>query len=181
MGEKHAVVFGSSAPVEGNADYEEAYNVGRLLGEMGFAVVNGGYLGVMEATARGAKKANARTIGITSKDLDYTEPNRWLDKVICSENIFERIRNYARLADAYIILKGSTGTLHEFMAIWDLMSLNQIKKAPIICLGSFWKDVVDKTAAVPKCESAGAEHSGIVRIAETAEELRELLKQVLQP
>lgn len=49
MGEKKAVVFGSSAPKEGDSAYQEAYEVGKILGDMGFDVVNGGFVGTMEA------------------------------------------------------------------------------------------------------------------------------------
>jgi len=49
-----AVVFGASAPVEGDSEFEEAEHVGRVLAEYGFKLINGGYYGTMEATAKGA-------------------------------------------------------------------------------------------------------------------------------
>ncbi len=95
--------------------------------------------------------------------------------------MFERIKEYTKLADVYIILKGSTGTLHEFVAVWDLMSLDHIKRVPIICLGNHWKDIVEKLVNVPKCDKADVEHTNIVKTAETIEELKEFLKPIQQP
>ena len=62
---KTVTVFGSSLPVEGSTTYLEAQRLGRLLAEAGFAVCNGGYGGLMEASARGAREAGGHTVGIT--------------------------------------------------------------------------------------------------------------------
>ena len=51
---KIVTVFGSSLPGEGSTAYVEAQRLGRLLAEAGFAVCNGGYAGLMEASARKA-------------------------------------------------------------------------------------------------------------------------------
>ncbi|MEM9778089.1 MAG: TIGR00730 family Rossman fold protein, partial [Chloroflexota bacterium] len=52
-------VFGSASPKPGSADYVLAETVGRLLGEAGFAVQTGGYMGTMEGASKGAHDANA--------------------------------------------------------------------------------------------------------------------------
>ncbi|MBZ5546303.1 MAG: hypothetical protein LAO07_22005, partial [Acidobacteriia bacterium] len=54
---KIVTVFGSSHPAEGSAAYEDARRLGRLLVEGGLAVCSGGYGGLMEASARGAREA----------------------------------------------------------------------------------------------------------------------------
>lgn len=176
---KKAVIFGSSAPVEGDEDYQEAYEIGKLLGEMGFAVVNGGYMGIMEASSKGAKDAKAKTIGITSKVLTYATPNKWLDEEVTSEDLFDRIKKNIAIGDVFIVLKGSTGTMHEFMALWDLMSLKMVEKRPIICYGNHWKEIVEKIAGVPKYRAVDAHGpSSLVKFAETKEELKEILKEI---
>ena len=55
-------VFGSSRPRELDPEYVEALNIGRALAKAGFIVCNGGYGGIMEASARGAKEAGARVL-----------------------------------------------------------------------------------------------------------------------
>ncbi len=61
--EKIITVFGSSRPREGEADYEEARALGRVLAQHGFAVCSGGYGGVMAGVSRGAEEAGGKTFG----------------------------------------------------------------------------------------------------------------------
>jgi hypothetical protein len=62
---KTVAIFGSSLPDERSVAYREAVRLGRLLAEAGYAVCNGGYTGLMEASARGAREAGGHTIGVT--------------------------------------------------------------------------------------------------------------------
>jgi hypothetical protein len=52
-----AVVFGSARTTQDDPWYATAREVGRLLGEAGFAVITGGGPGIMEAANRGAVEA----------------------------------------------------------------------------------------------------------------------------
>ena len=63
-------VFGSNAPKEGEADYEQARALGRELAQSGYVVATGGYFGTMEATSRGAKEAGGHVIGVTAAVFD---------------------------------------------------------------------------------------------------------------
>ena len=77
--EKIITVFGSSRPVEGEPDYEEARNLGRVLAQSGFAVCSGGYGGVMAGVSRGAKEAGGKTYGVTAEFFAAAKVNRWID------------------------------------------------------------------------------------------------------
>ena len=72
-------VFGGSRPQPGSAEYAEAYVVGKLLARAGFVVMNGGYAGTMEASARGAKENGGRAIGVLSNEFARLAPNAYLD------------------------------------------------------------------------------------------------------
>jgi uncharacterized protein (TIGR00730 family) len=173
---KKAVIFGSSAPVEGDEDYKEAYEIGRALAENGFAVVNGGYMGIMEATAKGAKSANGKTIGITTDALNYVEPNPFLDEEIRTKNLAERITKGIEIGDVFIILKGSTGTMQELMEVWNLMKLKLVPRRPIICYGSHYRDIIAKIENVGKHKSVKVEEN-LISFAENIEELKRILKE----
>ena len=54
--ENHVTVYGSSKVRPGDNDYETAVEVGRKLAEAGYAVMTGGYYGVMEAISKGANE-----------------------------------------------------------------------------------------------------------------------------
>ncbi|MBN2111634.1 LOG family protein [Candidatus Woesearchaeota archaeon] len=137
-------------------------------------------MGIMEATAKGAKSANGKTIGITTDDLDYVEPNPFLDEEIRTKNISERIRKNIELGDVFIILKGSTGTMQELMEVWNLMKLKLIPRKPIICYGSHYKDIIAKIGGVGKHKSVKVE-GNLVSFAENMDALKEILKPARQP
>ena len=172
MEPKKIVIFGASSPKPRDAEYEQAYEIGKLLAEMGFTIVNGGYIGTMEATAKGAKEANGKAIGVTSKILTYSPPNQYLSEVIETDDLFGRIKKFIELGDAFLILPGSTGTLAEFMLVWDHLNLDAAKGS-IICYGQHWKPVVehvskDERKAVPLKE---------LKFVDSMEELKELLSK----
>ncbi len=63
-------VYGSNAPKDGEAEYEQARALGRLLAQQGYVVATGGYAGTMEAASRGAKEAGGYVIGVTTSLFD---------------------------------------------------------------------------------------------------------------
>ena len=95
-------VFGSARPIEGDESYEEARILGMELGKAGCVVCNGGYGGTMEASARGAKEAGGKTIGVVSEFFSI-EPNRWIDKKVVVKSLTDRLMELVSLADGYVV------------------------------------------------------------------------------
>lgn len=178
MGGRKAVVFGSSGPIEGSPAYQEAYEVGKLLGELGFDVVNGGFVGTMEASSKGAKAGNAKAIGVVPAELTYAEPNKWLDEIIKTESIVKRVDKMIELGDVFVVLKGSVGTMHELATAWNLMSIKIIEKKPIICLEDYWKPVVEMTSEAKRNKNTDLIMNNIVTFAKDINELKEILKKI---
>ena len=137
---KSVTVFGSAMPLPGDAEYETAYKLGKLLAKNGFDVINGGYFGIMEAVSKGAAENGGSVTGIT---LSYIKrkPNSFLSKVISCENLFERISKLIELGDAYIVLQGGTGTLLELAAVWEYLNKDIIDRKPVACYSSMWKGI----------------------------------------
>ena len=141
-------VFGSARTKPGTEYYEKARWIGALLADAGFAVITGGGPGIMEAANRGAKEAGGKTIGVTYykyKDV-LKKPNRYIDEEIRTEDIFERIDVMMRNSDAFIVLPGGTGTLLELAACLEHINKGLMEPKPIIALGDFWKDALEKLA-----------------------------------
>lgn len=134
-------VFGSSKPREGDAEYETAQEVGRRLAEAGFTVCNGGYGGIMEASARGAKEAGGVTIGVVAR-IFSTVSNPFIDRKIVENSLVDRLMKLIELGDAYVVLKGGTGTLVELALVWELMNKRLAAEKPIVVVGSFWSPVI---------------------------------------
>lgn len=126
-------IFGSSQAEEGDPDYERGRRLGKRLAESGFTVCNGGYGGLMEATARGAKEGGGKAIGVTTEDFGGAV-NRWIDQEVKMRRWSERLFKLIELGDAYVIFDGGTGTLVELFVVWEMVNKNFLGK-PILILG----------------------------------------------
>ena len=140
---KVITVFGSSKPVEEDQEYKLAYEIGKQLALNNYTVCNGGYTGIMEASARGAKDAGGKTIGVTFNNPFRRTVNRWIDEDIFQQTLIERMMKLVELGDAYVVLKGGTGTLLELSAVWEFISKGLLQEKPIIIVGEFWNGVVE--------------------------------------
>lgn len=135
-------IFGSSRPRPGEAEYQVAHELGSALARAGFTVCNGGYGGIMEASARGAKEAGGRTIGIVSSAFGGRTANPWIDQIVDAPSLMARLLQLVAQGDGYAILKGGTGTLLELAAVWEFMNKSVIVTKPIVIVGGFWDDIV---------------------------------------
>ena len=138
----HAIaVFGSSEPTTDSPAWREAYDVGRHLAEAGFVVVNGGYGGVMEASARGAREAGGRTIGVTTSAFaTRAGANPWIETERRERDLFERTRGLIEAASGFIVLHGRSGTLAELALVWALHKAGLLGGKPILLVGRVWED-----------------------------------------
>ncbi len=134
---KTAAVFGSAFPKAGEAEYEFAYQLGRALGQNGINVCSGGYLGIMEAVSKGVAEEGAKAIGVTLNFFNY-DHNKYITDEIRTESLFDRIKVLMDIGDAYIILKGGTGTLLELAAVWECVNKEFIPAKLIIADQDFW-------------------------------------------
>lgn len=124
-------VFGSGHIEENFPDYQKAVLLGKMLAENDYSVCNGGYGGVMEAVARGAKQAGGKTLGITAGQIRQ-QPNRWIDKVICEKTWQARLFRLIEKGDAYVVFDGGTGTLTELFMVWEMANKKLHQKTVIL-------------------------------------------------
>lgn len=161
-------VFGSNDPQLGEVAYDVAREVGQLLGELGYAIANGGYGGTMEASAAGAARAGAHTIGVTCS-IWRSQPNRHIRQVVATSAMHERLVRLVELGTSgYVVLPGATGTLAELAWVWELMCKRQLDIRPIVCVGRFWAPLL------AMMEAARPASSRLVRLITTPAELREV-------
>jgi uncharacterized protein (TIGR00730 family) len=170
-------VFGSGDPAEGEPLYEEAREVGRLLARAGFLVVNGGYGGVMEASSRGAREGGGRSLGVTTSAFTRGGGNAFLSEERREPDLFLRTRRLIELSDAYIILRGKSGTLAELMLLWALNRGGILTSTRIVLLGEFWEELLDSLRGQDVIESNQME---ITRMARTPEQAVEEILSFLR-
>jgi hypothetical protein len=144
---KTITIFGSSLPGEGSNAYEDARRLGRLLAEQGFAVCNGGYGGLMAASARGAREAGGHTIGVTCT-LWPGKANQWIVEEVRVANFMDRLTGLIERGDAYVVLPGGTGTLAELALVWEMMNKSTLARTvggrkPLLVMAPYWQPVVD--------------------------------------
>jgi uncharacterized protein (TIGR00730 family) len=138
-------VFGSARTPPGTPEYELARDVGRRLGEAGFAVITGGGPGAMEAANRGAHDAGARSIGLNI-DLPFEEgaASEWVDHSLDFHYFFCRKVMFVRYANAFVVLPGGLGTLDELFEALCLIQTQKIRSFPVVLVGvEYWAGLVD--------------------------------------
>jgi uncharacterized protein (TIGR00730 family) len=165
-------VFGGYKHEVGGGVYETAVELGRLIAAEGWAVLNGGYGGSMEATARGAKEAGGHVVGITLRTATG-EPNAFIDETYCAEDLWERIRVMLERSDAFVALPGATGTLAEVAMAWELICKGMMKPKPLVLLGDFWQPLYDMLVPQPEARAACG---GVVRVLASPRECVDFLR-----
>jgi uncharacterized protein (TIGR00725 family) len=145
--ERIVTVFGSSRPAQGDADYQEAFELGKELGLRGLAVCSGCYGGVMEAVSRGAKEAGGKTYGVTAEFFGRAA-NKWIDVEVRMKTWEERLFELIRLGHGFVACKGGTGTLVELAVVWEMLNKSVMEDRPFAVLGDFWQPILDRVREV---------------------------------
>jgi uncharacterized protein (TIGR00730 family) len=131
-------VFGSARVPEDDARYALAREVGRRLGEAGFAVITGGGPGLMEAANRGATEAGACSVGLNIELPFEQDPNPYQDIALEFHYFFTRKVMFVRYANAYVVLPGGFGTLDELFEALVLVQTHKIRSFPVVLVGTEW-------------------------------------------
>jgi uncharacterized protein (TIGR00730 family) len=143
---KSITVFGGSRLRPGQPAYEQAERLGRALGEAGFTVLTGGYLGTMEAVSKGAAEAGAHVIGVTCEQIEAwrpVDPNPWVQEEWRFATLRERLLALIDRGDAALALPGGVGTLTEIAMTWNQLLTDAIPPRPLILIGPDWRTVFD--------------------------------------
>jgi uncharacterized protein (TIGR00725 family) len=134
-------VFGGSQPIPGEPAYQDALHLGKLLAQAGYILLNGGYIGTMEALSRGAIEAGGHVIGITCDQIEAWRPvkaNPWISEEWHYASLTERMSALIENCEAILALPGGVGTLAEIMLTWNLLLTHIIPPRPLILIGSGW-------------------------------------------
>lgn len=137
-------VFGSTRVKEGDAEYQLAETMGRMLVESGFGVITGGGPGAMEGANKGAQQHGGASIGFNIKLPNQQHPNPYVDydKLVTFEYFFVRKVMFLKYSQAFIVLPGGFGTLDEFSEAITLIQTGKSQKFPVIMMGSdYWGDL----------------------------------------
>jgi len=145
---KNIAIFGDADISEADETYKAAFDVSQTLAEKGYAIVDGGGPGVMEAATSGAKKGNGKTISVTFDPVNAPGyEGKYIKNVTDTEvvttNYIERMFKLMEYGDVFIIFKGGSGTISEFGIAWVLAKLYYGHHKPFILYGDFWVEIID--------------------------------------
>ena len=152
-GRRVIAVFGSGRIKEDHAVYTQAFHLGHLLAQSGYAVCTGGYGGVMEAALKGASEAGGHTLGVTMQS-SRSKPNAWVREAEPVDSWRGRLERLIELGDGYVILDGGIGTLNEFFMVWE-MANKKIHQKPIAVIGGLPGRMAALMRSEPLVEDAG--------------------------
>ncbi|HSB66722.1 MAG TPA: LOG family protein [Anaerolineales bacterium] len=141
----HITVFGGSQPKPGDPVYQDALHLGQLLARAGYTLLNGGYIGTMEALSRGAAELGGHVIGVTCDEIEAWRPvkaNRWVTEEWHYTSLQERMFALIRNADAFLALPGGVGTLAEISLTWNLLITEVVSPCPLILIGAGWRETM---------------------------------------
>jgi cytokinin riboside 5'-monophosphate phosphoribohydrolase len=130
-------VFSSSSNGIDQGYFEEANQLGTLIGKRGHTLINGGAnVGLMEAVTIAAKNRGARTIGIIPQQMQKRNlVSENSHEVIITDNMQERKASMRNMSDAFIALPGGFGTLEEILEVLTLKQLAYHNK-PVVFINT---------------------------------------------
>lgn len=114
-----------------NPKYQElAYQIGKFLAQNKIRVVyGGGSQGIMGSLANGVLDNKGELIGVIPEILNNIEHKQEnLSQVIYTKDMHSRKANFYNLADAFMVLPGSLGTMDEFFEVFVMNYIGQFSK-----------------------------------------------------
>ena len=174
-------VYLGSKPGNDPVHFRNAYELGRLLAEAGISVVYGGaQVGTMGALARGVLEAGGSLTGVIPKGFkgrkSYEEKGLdvWLPGIETVEtpDFPTRIRTMENMCDAFIVLPGSCGTMHEFFSAIEGSVLGRFeKKIAILNTDGYYDPLLELFHNMEREGFTDEKDSGWLVVAATPEEL----------
>jgi uncharacterized protein (TIGR00730 family) len=171
---KNIAFFGDANISPSDETYKAAFDVAQMLACHGYAIVDGGGPGVMEAATSGAEEGcNGQTISVTfdpvnAPGFEGKYVKNVTDEEIVTTNYIERMFKLMEYSDVFIVFKGGSGTMSEFGTAWVLAKLYYGHHKPFILYGDFWVEIID---AIRKNMNIDAKEYSVFEICNSKEEV----------
>jgi uncharacterized protein (TIGR00730 family) len=139
--DKSVSFFGSARfPSDDHHCIQAEELAGRIVKELGYAIVTGGGPGIMQAANKGAFEAGGESLGLTIKLPKEQITNPYVKDERGFYYFFTRKTILTFAAEAFIFFPGGFGTLDEFFDILTLVQTKKIPQVPIILVGrDYWQ------------------------------------------
>lgn len=181
---KKIAVYCSSSDQIDKQYFQQAEQLGQLMASENYALVYGGtQVGLMGAVAKSIKKQAGYSIGVIPKKLQIKEiVNQQNDRQIITENMSERKQTMIEMADAFIAMPGSFGTLEEVLETMTLKQLGYHNKAIVfINSNNFYKNLLQMFEHFYREKFAKTQYQSLYHIAQTPQQAITHIKNYQAP
>jgi uncharacterized protein (TIGR00730 family) len=136
-------VFGSARTHPDSAEYAAGERLGGALARDGWAVINRGGTGVMEAVNKGTTEAGGVSIGLGIELPFEQRLNEWVDVGVNFRYFFVRKTMFVKYSQAFVVLPGGFGTMDELFEALTLVQTGKVTSFPVILYGSaYWSGLL---------------------------------------
>lgn len=165
-------VFGSARTPRESQGYQVGVELGRRLGEAGYAVITGGGPGSMEAVNRGAAEAGGVSVGLGIELPMEQGMNSFVNLGVHFRYFFVRKMMFVKYAEGFVVLPGGMGTLDELFEAVTLVQTHKVTSFPIVLLGTdYWRGLVDWLRDAPVgLGTIGAADVDLLRLTDDVDE-----------
>lgn len=159
--------------------FEAAAEVGAMLGRIGTTMVYGGArFGLMEATAKAAKAAGARIVGVVPDILvERDRVSGLLDEQVGCRNLSERKEIMLERSDILVALPGGIGTLDEIFHVLAAATIGyHTKRVVLYNVNGFWNPLLTAVEEMSQAGFVRGEMEKYLIVANSVAELEDLIR-----
>ena len=176
---KSVAVFCAASENIAPGYFEAAAELGTMLGRLGAALVYGGArFGLMEATAKAAKQAGARIVGVVPHILvERDRVSNLLDEQVGCRNLSERKDIMLERSDVLVALPGGIGTLDEIFHVLAAATIGyHTKRVVLYNVNSFWNPLLATVEEMSQAGFVRGEMEKYLIVANSVAELEDLIR-----
>ena len=177
---KNVAIFCAASENIAPGYFEAATEVGTMLGRLGATMVYGGArFGLMEATAKAAKTAGARVVGVVPDILvERDRVSRLLDEQVPCRNLSERKDIMLQRSDILVALPGGVGTLDEIFHVMAAATIGYHSKCVVLYnVNGFWDSLIATLDEMLQAGFVRGEFEKYMVVANNITELEEIIKR----
>jgi len=172
--------FGSARFKDGHPYYDDARELARRIGRVGFTIMTGGGPGIMEAANRGARDVEARSIGCGIVLPHEQSLNPYCDIALNFERFFVRKVLLLKYSICFVVMPGGAGTVDELFETITLIQTGKVRNFPILLYSrDFWGPVLAQIEKMVAEGTLGRQELSFLFVADSVEEATTLLQDRL--
>ena len=174
----NVTVFGSARIKSKDPLYNDAYELGKSLSNIGYNVFTGGGPGIMSAANKGAYEGKSKSIGLNIVLPQEQSSNPYLDENITFDYFFSRKVMLVKYSSACVYFPGGYGTADELMEVLTLMQTHKMKQVPIILYDSkFWASLLLWIEQSVEKSYVSKENFELIRVVDSVEEIINIVEK----